>query len=152
MSARRSGPYRDPSRLTGLISYQLKRAYLASNAAYAAALAPLGLSPGHFGLLQAVADDPGLMQRDAAAAIGLDKSTVVPMLNLLEQKGWIERRANADGRARSLWLTEAGQMAIEELRPLIAAHEARVSQGLSPQERAVLVELLKRVRDGITKM
>jgi DNA-binding MarR family transcriptional regulator len=139
----------DPTQLSHLVSYQLKRAFLGSHAAYAAALIPLGLAPGHYAILAAASEQEGLIQKELAATIGLDQSTIVPLLNTLVQRNWIERRAGVDRRARRLFLTPEGKKALSELRPVIAKHEARVSAGLTRQEKNNLLRLLQRIRENV---
>ncbi|HET9783941.1 MAG TPA: MarR family transcriptional regulator, partial [Terriglobales bacterium] len=55
------------------------------------ALAPLGMLSREFWLMTVVQEAPR-PQRELAEMCGLDPSTLVPILDGMERRGWIERR------------------------------------------------------------
>lgn len=114
-------------------------------AATDAALEPLALAPRDLGALEVLArDEP--TQVELGVAIGLDRTSVVAMLDRLEQLGCMERRADsADRRANRLRLTAAGQRKLEVARERAAAAEAEVLAALSERERNNLRRLLSKV-------
>lgn len=63
-----------------------------------------GLSPAHAYLLRLVLAEPGLLQREIAAQLGLSKSTVTRFIDSLEQRGYLSRKySGADGRESSIF-------------------------------------------------
>lgn len=62
------------------------------------------LSPAHAYLLRLVLAEPGLLQRDIAAQLGLSKSTVTRFIDSLETRGFLSRRiSTADGRESAVY-------------------------------------------------
>jgi DNA-binding MarR family transcriptional regulator len=130
--------------LPGLIGYQLRLAQRAIFADFAQTMNGAGISPGLFGILVIVDANAGLTQQSLADAAHLDRSTVVTVLDKLEQRGLVERRA-ADRRSNGLFLTPQGARLLRSLRRKVARHEKRVVENLSEREREHLVSLLQRI-------
>ena len=132
--------------LPELLGYHLRLAQRAIFGDFAQSMAELEVSPGLFGLLVIVEANPGLKQTELADAAQLDRSSLVPALDKLEARGWVERRASEhDRRMNGLWLTEAGAVALRQLKHRVLAHERRLAHQLSSAERQQLVELLGRI-------
>src|SRR4051812_39850920 len=84
---------------------------------FAAALEPYGLHPRHFGVMTVLDARPGVTQQDLSDHSRVDRSSMVALLDELEDMGLAERRADpADRRKRSIHLTEQGRAQLEELR------------------------------------
>lgn len=137
--------------LPSLVGYRLRRAQLAVFQHFARTMqARLGrerLSPGEFGVLSLIDANPGLSQTALAAAIGTDRSTMVPILDRLERRGLIERRiVPGDRRRHALALGEQGRKLLAKFREAVLAHEQRIAADLSPAERELLLSLLERLR------
>lgn len=141
----------DRGLLPGLLGYVLRRAQSAVFADFAATFAQAGetLTPGEFGLLVLVERNAGLSQMALARALGIDRSTLVPILNRLQARGLlVRRRSPTDGRTHALDLTPAGEKALERFARLVRHHEKRISSRLSSAEMRTLIELLGKVRAG----
>jgi DNA-binding MarR family transcriptional regulator len=130
--------------LPGLIGYQLRLAQRAIFADFAETVGEIGISPGLFGILVVIGENPGLTQQALANAAHLDRSTVVTVIDKLEDRGLVERRA-ADRRSNGLFLANKGATLLRALKRKVARHERRVVQDLSARERAQLVALLQRI-------
>ena len=131
--------------LDELVGYQLRRAFLRSNQLFAEAAAQAGLAPGQVGVLKLVLLNPGRSQSEIAAAAGLDRSTLTPMLDQLGERGLIERRPGPNRRTVSLHATEEGQAVWRALEPHIQAHEREIRRNLTEAEGDLLLDLLKRL-------
>ncbi|HTR86031.1 MAG TPA: MarR family transcriptional regulator [Reyranella sp.] len=139
----------DRGLLPSLLGYALRRTQSAVFADFAAtfARAEEALTPGEFGLLVLVERNAGLSQMTLARALGIDRSTLVPILNRLQTRGLLVRHPSpTDGRTHALGLTPAGEKALTRFAKLVKAHEKRISEGLSAAETAKLIELLEKVR------
>ena len=139
----------DRGMLPALLGYGLRRTQSAVFADFAATFAKAGeaLTPGEFGLLVLVERNMGLSQMALARALGIDRSTLVPILNRLQARGLLVRRASpTDGRTHALGLTPLGDRTLQKFTRLVRAHEKRISSGLSAAETLVLIELLEKVR------
>ena len=130
--------------LPGLIGYQLRLAQRAIFADFADTVGQNGISPGLFGILVIIGENAGLTQQALANAAHLDRSTVVTVIDKLEERGLVERRA-ADRRSNGLFLADKGMALLRELKRKVAQHELRVVRDLSARERTQLVALLQRI-------
>lgn len=130
--------------LPGLIGYQLRLAQRAIFADFAESVGTNAVSPGLFGILVIVEANAGLTQQALANAAHLDRSTMVTVLDKLEDRGLVERRA-ADRRSNGLFLTADGTALLRGLKRKVAQHERRVLKNLSANERNQLVALLQRI-------
>jgi DNA-binding MarR family transcriptional regulator len=131
--------------LDGLVGYQLRRAFLRSNQAFARVAGKAGFAPGQYGVMILVRDHPGRSQTEIAAAAGLDRSSLAQMLDQLEARGWVERRSGPDRRTVSLHATPAGVAACAAARPHVQEHERLICAGLNTDEVRRLIDLLKRL-------
>ena len=139
----------DRGLLPSLMGYALRRTQSAVFADFAATFAGAGeaLTPGEFGLLVLVDRNEGLSQMALARALGIDRSTLVPILDRLQARSLLVRRASpTDGRTHALALTAAGEKALARFAKLVNAHEKRIASGLSTAETRTLIDLLERVR------
>src|SRR5262245_16956748 len=97
-------------------------------------------------LFRHVALNEGRSQREVADAIGLPASRIVGLVDALEAKGWIERRAgDRDRRSYALYLTSKGWAELDRIMAVSAAHEVELTRGLASDERDELVRLLAKV-------
>ncbi|HEY0516026.1 MAG TPA: MarR family transcriptional regulator, partial [Solirubrobacteraceae bacterium] len=110
----------------------------------AEALVTLELTPALFGLLNVLGAREGANQQEIGAAMGIDRSTMVLLVDELEAKGLAERRPHPrDRRARELTITAAGARALRSARRIVAQVEDEVLRGLNPAEREQLLGLLR---------
>src|SRR6266513_3095632 len=63
-------------------------------AAFAEALKELGLKPPHFGVLRLIATEPGSTQQELVERSMIDPSSMVAVIDELEELGLAERRAH----------------------------------------------------------
>jgi DNA-binding MarR family transcriptional regulator len=130
--------------LPGLIGYQLRLAQRAIFADFAETVGAEGISPGLFGILVVIEANPGLNQQRLAEAAHLDRSSLVPVIDKLEERALVERRA-ADRRSNGLFLTAGGAALLRMLKRRVQQHERRVVRNLTAREQRELVRLLGRI-------
>lgn len=147
----REGAAVDPVRvelgmLPELVGYHVRLAQMAIFADFEATLGELALSPGLFGLLVIIEANAGLKQTHLADAARLDRSTLVPALDKLEDRGLVERRAApGDRRSNGLFLTAAGAELLAAAKRAVRRHEARLARAFGTGERDKLLALLTRI-------
>ena len=125
-TARDLGP-----RLSARLTYLLKRALVDLEDLHAEHLAPVGVSGRELAVLLLLDGRDPESQQQAARRLGVDRTTMVTLLDGLEAKGLVARHADAGDRRRNvLELTEDGQTAL--VRAVRASDEA---------ERQLLAEL-----------
>ena len=108
-------------------------------------MAPIGLTPALFALLNVIGAREGAIQQELGEALGIDRSTMVSLIDQLESAGLARRRPSAtDRRAREIAITPKGRRLLERARGLIAQVEDEVLAGLTAAERRELLALLRR--------
>ncbi len=132
-----------PGLLPGLLGYRLRLAQQAVFRDFASSVPEL--SPGRAGILLLIDANPGVNQSRLAQAVGLDRSTLVGVLDVLEERALIERRRGVDRRTNGLWLTRAGRILVSRLKRRIEQHEGRVAARLTAAERTQLLALLEKL-------
>jgi DNA-binding MarR family transcriptional regulator len=76
--------------------------------------------------------------------MGIDRSTMVVLIDELEAKGLAKRRSRpADRRAREVAITPKGQQLLRQGRQMATQVEDEVLRGLSSTERRQLLKLLR---------
>ena len=96
-----------PGILPELIGYRLRLAQQAVFRDFASSVGEL--SPGRAGIMLLLDANPGITQGRLAEAVRLDRSTMVGVIDSLEQRSLVERRRGADRRTNGLWLTPTGR-------------------------------------------
>jgi DNA-binding MarR family transcriptional regulator len=132
--------------LPDLIGYQLRMAQIALFRDFAQGPGEEDVTPGLFGVLVIIEANPDLKQSELARATHLDRSTVVTVIDNLERRGLVERRiALHDRRSNAIRLTDAGGALLKKLKRQVAAHEKRLMQNFSAEERETFIRLLQKV-------
>ncbi len=132
--------------LDHLAGYHLRRAQIAVFQDFAQGMTGQGLTPGQFGVLALIQANPGLSQSTLGRAMGVDRSTVVSVIDRLEGRGLVRRAPHVtDGRSYALQLSAAGMRRFAEALKRVYQHEQRIVRRLSANERKLLLELLRRV-------
>lgn len=135
--------------LPKLVGYHLRRAQGIVFDDFARTMAAHRITPGQFGVLTLIAANPGLSQSALARAIGVERSTMVAVIDRLQARGLVERRPSAaDRRSYALGLGAAGRRLLARLKPKVRRHERRVTKRLDDAEVATLIGLLRRLHGG----
>lgn len=134
-AGRRPEPEQQPwSPVARRLGYLLKHANLRFADLSSAALAPYGIDGRELAVLVSLDEQDPLSQREAARRLGIDRTTMVALVDKLEGKGLAERRRHADDRRRNLVaLTAAGR---ETLRLASVAAEDAERRFLEPLSEA----------------
>lgn len=128
---------------TGFLLSTLGRRF---RAATEQSLTPLGITPVHYGVLAVLAGNGPAAQAAVGATFNIDKSSMVVIIDYLEQRELVERRRNPrNRRAYELRLTDAGHRTLREADQIVARSEEAVLAPLDAAQRAHLHELLLRL-------
>lgn len=110
------------------------------------ALAPLGISGRHFGVLLLLDRDGASTQRDLLAQTGGDKAGMQRTIVDLESRGLIRREPDAsDRRLLTLTLTDAGRTSFAQAARAASVVADDLTADLDGAELGQLVLLLQRV-------
>ncbi len=136
----------DPGRLDDLLGYHLRRAQLATFAIFAETMGDAAVSPVQLAVLFLIESNPMAKQTALAEAIQVERSTMVRIVDQLVALGFVTRTAAPDDRrVAAPTLTDAGDAYVKRAIERIAVYERRIARGLSREERATLLALLRRV-------
>ena len=128
---------------------ELRAAYLALHRCSDMQFAKFSVTADQFVLLATLARGHALTQRELAARMPSDPSTVRAMLVLLEERGLVSRNTHpTDGRARTVALTAAGLRKYRQVWKAGQAIRDQMVSSLSAEETELLVRLLRRVSES----
>lgn len=95
----------------------------------------------------------GITQKELAALVGVDGSSLVRVLDILAREGLIERRRDdADGRARLIYLTPHGEGRVGEIRQELDKAEAVILSELSDSDIASLLVHFETIDRRMTEL
>jgi MarR family transcriptional regulator, lower aerobic nicotinate degradation pathway regulator len=110
------------------------------------ALEEIGIYPRQYGLMLVLASEGPLSQGELAEWVRTDRTTMVALVDGLEERGYVRRERNpADRRAYRLQLTAEGKRALPRCRAVMRRAENQLLRSLDSEERAQLIELLGKV-------
>lgn len=106
------------------------------------------LTPVQYASLIAIHTHPGIDATRLSAVIAFDRSTLGSVIERLEMKKLIDRKASPeDKRVKLLYLTKAGVAILRDIMPSVAKAQARMLEPLKPADRKVLLALLTQLVD-----
>jgi DNA-binding MarR family transcriptional regulator len=136
-----------PPELAGRLGYLLKHAQLGLAELTSAALEPFGLTGRELAVLTVLASGEPASQQQAAQRLGVDRTTMVALVDVLEDKGLVRRHAHAEDRRRNVVeltgkgrdrLLQAGEAAQEAERRFLAPLSAGDAERLKAALLAVV--------------
>lgn len=108
-------------------------------------LTPLGLNVQMCGVLNLLAQGP-ISQHDLGDQLGIDRTTMVELIDELERKGAVIRRRNpADRRSYALSLTPRGRTVQKRASQVFDGVADEFLGPLKPAERDALADMLRRM-------
>jgi len=132
--------------LSRSLAFHVRKAQLALQRRGLRNVAAGNIGPAEFGTLVLCEQNPGLAQFQIAAALDIDKASVVAVVDRLEELGWVvRRRSNQDRRRYGLHLTATGAHQAQVLRQQAQQAESFAHDLFSPAELNQLLTLLGRL-------
>ncbi|CAN7536332.1 MarR family transcriptional regulator [Bradyrhizobium sp. LjRoot220] len=102
------------------------------------------LTPVQYAALTTVAMQPGIDQATLAGLIAYDRTTITGVVDRLVQKGLVVRQPSRDRRAHALEITDEGHRTLEGIEPVVESAQQIMLAGLSRDEAATLMQLLRK--------
>jgi DNA-binding MarR family transcriptional regulator len=138
-----------PLNLSGLsdrLDIHLRLAHAAIYRDFKANLTRLDLSQSLGAALILIGANPGITQTDMSGALGINRTTIMQMIDRLALRRLVRRRrSTSDRRYQTLFLTAAGKALLGEARAVIRRHEAQFVERFTPAELEALVASLGRI-------
>lgn len=125
------------------LGYLLKHAGLLLEEQHAKTLAPFGIDGRELGILLVIAGREPSSQQEVARRLGVDRSTMVALLDALEARHLVTRQPDpADRRRNVVALTKKGDAVVRRATAASDEAEAAVLSALKPQDAERLRALL----------
>ena len=132
--------------LPRLLGYNVRRANVKFFQNFSEIVGRHDVTPGQFGVLAIIDANPGLNQSELGQAMGVDRSTVVAVIDRLEGRGLVVRDPSPkDRRSYALRLSDVGVKLFSDLIPVVEQYDRQAASKLSDEEVETLVDLLRRM-------
>lgn len=132
--------------LPRLLGYNLRRAQLCTWRKYAAQFGENNIRPGLFSLLVLVGSNPGIAQIELGKHLGIDKASIVALLDRLEKVGLLDRqRSTRDRRRQGIYLTARGATELAALIAQVRALERQMAGRFTRAEFEQFLGFLQRL-------
>lgn len=106
---------------------------------YSDELRPHGVTAPQLNLLVALGVAGALSPARLASALDLEKSTLSRNLRVMESAGWVS--VAREGPGQSVWLTDAGQALLADVRPAWERAQARAQALLGEEIAGTLLRI-----------
>jgi DNA-binding MarR family transcriptional regulator len=132
-----------------VLGYLLKHAHLALEQRTDAALADMGLTARDLGVLRVIAGGEARSQQEVAAVLGIDRTSMVALLDALECRGIVARRpSERDRRRNAVDLTQDGRSLFQRAEKCSTEAEQGFTAVLGDAGGAELRRALKAALDA----
>lgn len=131
------------------LGYLLKHVHLRYLEVSSAALRPLGVNGREAAVLRATDEASPLSQGEIARKMDVDRTTMVALIDDLQDKGLVRRRQDPGDRRRNVVeLTDAGRTTVRRATALAAQAEQAFLSPLTSADAARLKKLLRALLQG----
>ncbi len=132
--------------LPNLLGFHLRMAYVAMHRHFAESIADIDLTQRQFAVLSIVAANEGPSQVDIASALGMDRASMMELVDRLEDRALMERRrSKGDRRRQELYVTAPGRKLLAAAVIRISEHEQHFKKRFTAQELSDLSRMLARL-------
>lgn len=146
---------KDPLHYVESILYIMEQAVVYTKIKGAQIISELNLeiTIDQFAALDAIYCNNDICQRDLSKIILKDRSNTGRILNILEEKGLIERSVETKGKrlVKKVYITEKGKELIEESLPKIKDRFSKTFEDISEDEFTALRTISTKMKDDLSK-
>lgn len=109
-----------------------------------------GLTLSRARLLMHLGKGDGATQAELASALEVEQPSMVSLIDALEKKGLVERRAvEGDRRAKGIFLTKAARREAEAILEFADELRGQILQGIEEEDLAVAMRVLSKIARNI---
>ncbi|MDY3982222.1 MAG: MarR family transcriptional regulator [Paraeggerthella sp.] len=113
------------------------------------ALAPLGITPGQFNLLNQLDRAGELSQKALAERTRKEQATITRYRDLLERKGLVVRtRDKNDRRAHAVSITDEARALLKAAEPITFDRAKRLVEGVDQEDLDTFVAVLAKLKEN----
>lgn len=129
--------------LTNLSGYLLRMAQLWVFQDFIQRLVSLDLRPVQYSILSVIRENPGLSQMALSHVLGIGRSAIVPLLDVLEARALLTRAPAADRRSHALYLTAEGSVLLAQADVLVQQNQDRMIDKIGRRNHEQLLKILE---------
>ncbi|GIP29492.1 transcriptional regulator [Paenibacillus sp. J23TS9] len=123
------------------------------SALFAGRLKPYGITPEQWTVLYQVYLQEGINQKELATRSGKDQPSITRILDVLDKKGFIQRKPDpGDRRAYLIYATSAVQELMNETVPLELSLNDELIAGISDEQLQTLDQIMKQINANIDRI
>lgn len=113
----------------------------------------MGVTIDQFTALDAIYCNENICQRDLSKIILKDRSNTGRILNILEEKGFINREIETKGKrlVKKIYITDKGKKLVEESIPKLRKAFLHVFEEVSEEEFLTLRNILGKMKESLSK-
>jgi DNA-binding MarR family transcriptional regulator len=139
-----------PDRRPKAVGFLLSQLGFEVSSRFGKMMAEVDLDPRQFALLRAIQASEGHSQIAVGEWLRIPASSMVAVVDHLEERGLVERRPHpTDRRSRTLHMTAEGRETLAGASELTMGFEQTICSGFDAADRAKLLELLAAVADNL---
>ncbi len=128
--------------------FLIRRLHQIHLALFAEECAGFDVTPVQYSIMTVVRRQPGLDQARLAHEVGIDRATLANVVARLDSRDLVRRSSNdRDRRVKLVTLTDAGATLLEAMDAPARRANDRTVEALSPEERTLFLEALRRLVD-----
>ena len=123
------------------------------NDAYDMSMKPLSLTRSQWRVMAYVSRTPGISQTELANSLECSRMAVTSLIDRMESKGLVERKAVAnDQRRRSILLTKPGKALVKQMNITAVQVLEDIFTGTTQRELKQLQQLLETIKFNATEL
>jgi MarR family transcriptional regulator for hemolysin len=115
-------------------------------------LKPLDITRSQWWVLAGISrhGDQGITQTELARVLDLGKVALGGLIDRLEDRGFVERKADAsDRRINRVFLTRKGNQTLDRMQKIGMDMNAKVMKGISLERQHMLAEMLHEMKENL---
>ncbi len=113
-------------------------------------LDPYQVGCGQYAFLIRISENEGINHRDLSRLVNIDRANTTRASKKLEDVGYIRSEQDPDDRrVQRLYLTDKGRDIIPIIKRELSAISDIMSQGLSPEEKDLLITMLETIENNV---
>jgi MarR family transcriptional regulator, organic hydroperoxide resistance regulator len=145
-AAPRSKSTVDRAGIDDLLGYRVRLTHVAVRRHFDEAMKHLDLTEKQGGVLWLIGSNSGVSQIALANELGMDRASMMAIVDKLQERGLIVRKRSADdGRRQELYVTPKGRKVLGQSRTALAAHEKWITGRFNARELTALMDALQRI-------
>jgi DNA-binding MarR family transcriptional regulator len=139
-----------PERRPEAVGFLLSQLGFEVSSRFGKLMAEVDLEPRQFALMRAIDASEGQSQNAMGEWLRIPASSMVALIDHLEERGLVERRRHpTDRRSRTLHMTSEGNDLLAAATALAMGLEMTICEGFEGTDRAQMLELLAQVADNL---